>query len=54
MDAERLRWAAVIVGLIVGAVLVAYGFVDGNGWLSFAGTVLTGGSGLAAPAKKAP
>ena len=54
MDAERLRWAAVIVGLIVGAVLVGFGFVDGDGWLTFAGTVLTGGAGLAAPAKKVP
>ena len=54
MGTERLRWAAVIVGLLVGAVLVVYGFVDGNGWLTFAGTVLTGGSGFAAPAKKLP
>ena len=54
MDAERLRRVAVIVGLLVGAVLLGYGFVDGNGWLSFAGAVLTGGSGLAAPAKEAP
>lgn len=54
MTPDAWRWSAVIVGLLVGAVLVAYGFVDGNGWLSFAGTVLTGGSGLAAPGKKTP
>ena len=54
MDADRLRWTAVIVGLIVGAVLVAFGFVSGDGWMTFAGTVLTGGSGMATPAKKVP
>lgn len=54
MDADKLRWIAVIVGLLVGAGLVWLGLVDGNGWLSFAGTVLTGGAGLAAPAKKVP
>lgn len=52
MTPEHYRWAAVIVGLIVGAVLVGFGFVDGDGWLTFAGTVLTGGAGLAAPSKK--
>ena len=54
MTADNIRWIAVIVGLLVGAGLVWLGLVDGNGWLSFAGTVLTGGSGLAAPAKRAP
>lgn len=54
MTPDAWRWSAVIVGLLVGAVLVATGFISGDGWLSFAGTVLTGGSGLAAPAKKAP
>lgn len=53
MTPDAWRWAAVIVGLILGAVLVASGFVDGNGWLTFAGTVLTGGSGMAVP-KKVP
>ena len=54
MTADRLRWIAVIVGLVVGAVLVWTGFVSGDGWVTFAGTVLTGGSGMAAPAKKVP
>lgn len=53
MEPERLRWVAVIVGLLTGAVLVWLGLVEGDGWLSFAGTVLTGGSGLAAP-KRTP
>lgn len=52
MTTEAWRWTAVIVGLLLGAGLVWLGLVDGNGWLSFAGTVLTGGSGLAAPARK--
>lgn len=54
MTPEAWRWTAVIVGLLLGAGLVWLGLVDGNGWLSFAGTVLTGGSGLAAPARKVP
>lgn len=54
MTPDAWRWTAVIVGLLVGAGLVWLGLVDGNGWLSFAGTVLTGGSGLAAPGKKVP
>ena len=53
MTPDDWRWTAVIVGLVLGACLVAFGLVDGNGWLTFAGTVLTGGSGLAAP-KKVP
>lgn len=54
MTADKLRWIAVTIGLVLGAGLVAFGLVSGDGWLSFAGYVLTGGSGLAAPAKKVP
>lgn len=54
MTPDAWRWTAVIVGLVVGALLVAFGFVGGDGWLTFAGTVLTGGSGMAAPNKKIP
>ena len=54
MTPDAWRWSAVIVGLVIGAGLVVFGAVDGNGWLSFAGYVLAGGSGFAAPAKKVP
>jgi|DEB19_MinimDraft_2_1074335.scaffolds.fasta_scaffold08490_4 hypothetical protein len=53
MTPDAWRWTAVIVALVIGAVLVVSGFVEGDGWLTLAGTVLTGGSGFAAP-KKVP
>lgn len=50
IDAERLRWIAVIVGLVVGGILVAFGFVTGENWIQLAGSVLGIGSGGAAVA----
>lgn len=41
------RWIAIIVGLVLGAILVVVGLLDGNAWASLAGGVLTGGSGVA-------
>lgn len=46
MTTEQYRWAAIIVALLTGAVLVGYGLLDGNAWASLAGGVLAGGSGV--------
>lgn len=46
-SANRWRWSAIAVGLIVGGVLVAFGLLDGNSWVSMAGGVLSGGSSVA-------
>ena len=48
MDADRLRWYAVGVAILTGAVLVAAGLIDGNAWVSLVGGMLTGGGTVAA------
>lgn len=53
MDAERLRWIAVVIGLVIGGLLVVGGFIAGADWIQFAGGVLGVGSGAVA-AKRAP
>lgn len=44
MDATKLRWIAVIVGLLVAGALVVLGHLTGQEWATFAGGVLGGGS----------
>lgn len=48
MDADRLRYTAIIVGLVIGALLVVGGYVTGESWVQLAGGVLGVGSGAAA------
>lgn len=51
MDADRMRWAAIVTGLIVGALLVVGGYVTGTDWIQLAGSVLGIGSGAVAVRK---
>ena len=47
MDADKLRWYAVGLSLVLGAGLVVLGLLDGNAWASLAGGLLTGGGAVA-------
>lgn len=40
---DHWRWAAVVIAIITGALLVAAGYVTGDGWLAFVGTALSSG-----------
>lgn len=44
MTADRMRWVAVILAILSGAVLVGMGIVDGNAWLASLGGILAGGA----------
>ena len=48
---DRYRYAAITVALIIGGALVCFGLLDGNAWVSLAGGVLTGGTGVVAVKK---
>lgn len=54
MDADRLRYTAIIVGLVIGALLVVGGYVTGTDWVTLAGSVLGIGSGGVAAVRKVP
>lgn len=41
------RYAAISVALVIGGALVCFGLIDGNAWVTLAGGVLTGGTGVA-------
>lgn len=45
------RYAAISLALVIGGALVAFGLLDGNAWVSLAGGILTGGTGVVAVRK---
>ena len=45
LDPDRLRWIAVILGLLVGAGMVVAGYLTGEQWATFVGGLLGGGAG---------
>lgn len=45
---DKWKWIAVVVAILTGATLVAFGLLDGNSWATLVGTLVTGGGGFAA------
>lgn len=45
--ANRWRWGAIALGILVGAGLALFGVITGEQWASLVGGVLSGGSGVA-------